>query len=48
MEEGVEKGIEQGRIQGIEENARKMKAAGVAPERISAWTGLSVEEIEKL
>jgi hypothetical protein len=31
-----------------EESARKMKAAGVAPEQISAWTGLSPEEIKRL
>jgi predicted transposase/invertase (TIGR01784 family) len=46
--EGLEEGLARGIEKKAEESARKMKAAGVAPEQISAWTGLSPEEINRL
>ena len=51
-EHGLEKGLEQGRAEGELEAARKlacvMKADGEPVERISRYTGLSADEIEKL
>ena len=52
IEQGLEKGLEQGRAEGELEAARKlacvMKADGEPVERISRYTGLSADEIEKL
>ena len=56
LEEGLEKGIEVGEKIGLEkgaqqkaiETARKMLLKGVPIEDISEFTGLSVEEIERL
>jgi len=59
LEEGRAKGLEEGRTKGLEEgraekladrieSARKMKADGMAAESISKYTGLPVEEIQKL
>ena len=60
MEKGIEKGrqegIEKGRQEGIEKGkkdeqiaiAREMKKENMSLELISRFTGLSVEEIEKL
>ena len=51
-EQGLEQGLEQGRAEGELEAARKlaraMKADGEPVERISKYTGLSSEEIERL
>ena len=51
-EQGLEQGLEQGRAEGELEAARKlaraMKADGEPVERISKYTGISSEEIEKL
>ena len=44
MEEGLEKGREEARL----ESARKLKQMGVAAEIIAEATGLSIEEICKL
>ena len=52
MEKGLAEGMEKGLAEGIEtasrENARRMKADGMAAELIAKYTGLSVEEIEAL
>ena len=56
LEKGIEQGLEQGRTEGlasgcnaaIMELARVMKADGEPVERISRYTGLSADEIEKL
>ena len=52
LEKGIEQGLEQGRAEGELEAARKlacvMKADGEPVERISRYTGLSADEIEKL
>jgi hypothetical protein len=37
-----------GKVEGIRENAQKMKQAGISPEQISGITGLSGGEIENL
>jgi hypothetical protein len=34
--------------QGLKRSARNMKADGVSTEQIAKWTGLTVEQIEKL
>ena len=52
MDRNYEQGLEQGRAEGELEAARKlacvMKADGEPVERISRYTGLSADEIEKL
>lgn len=52
MEEGMEKGMEKGLEKGHEEEknqiARKMKSDGLPIDIISKYTGLSVEEIERI
>lgn len=47
-EEGIVIGREQGRAEALVEMARTMKADGLAPQAIANYTGLSVEEIERL
>ena len=50
--EGREEGRAEGRAEGMEanrrENARRMKADGMPPELIAKYTGLTMEEIDKL
>jgi predicted transposase/invertase (TIGR01784 family) len=46
--EGVQKGIEQGKIEGKIEVAKNLKAIRMDFKQISELTGLSIEEIEKL
>ena len=46
--EGLEKGIEKGKAEERIENARKMKADGMAVELIAKYTGLTFEEIASL
>lgn len=52
MEKGMEKGLEKGLEKGHEEEknqiARKMKSDGLPVDIISKYTGLSVEEIERI
>lgn len=56
MEEGMEKGLEKGMEKGLEKGheeeknqiARKMKSDGLPVDIISKYTGLSVEEIERI
>jgi predicted transposase/invertase (TIGR01784 family) len=56
LEYREKKGIEKGRKEGIEKgiekekifNARKMKDDNLPYEKISQYTGLSIEQIEKL
>jgi predicted transposase/invertase (TIGR01784 family) len=43
--QGKEDGREEGRYQEKLESARKMKQAGLPPEQIAGFTGLSPEEI---
>ena len=51
-EEGIKEGIEKGKLEGIKENsytiAKTMKKDGADINLISKYTGLSIEEIEKL
>lgn len=46
--EGLEKGEARGRAEALTENARRMKADGMASALIAKYTGLSVDEIESL
>ena len=48
MKEGLEKGREEGREETKLENAKNLKALGVAVDIISKATGLPIETIEKL
>ena len=52
MQKGRQQGIQEGRQQGIQENSREiaknMIDDGISYEKISAYTGLSVSEIEKI
>ena len=48
MRTAKEQGIEQGRIKGRIEVAKKMKARGMSVEEIAELTGLSPQEIENL
>ena len=48
LERGLEKGLEQGELQKAQAIARNMLAENEPPAKISKFTGLSVEEIEKL
>lgn len=43
-----EEGREEGREEALKETARKMKVAGMTTGQISAFTGLGVDEVEKL
>ena len=45
---GLEKGLVEGRAEGVLETARNLKKLGVDVSTIMVATGLSVEEIEKL
>ena len=45
---GIAKGEAKGRTEALKENARKMKADGMATGLIAKYTGLTVEEIESL
>ena len=46
--EGLAKGRAEGRVEGKAEDARAMKADGMAPELIAKYTGLTAEEIAQL
>lgn len=46
--EGIEKGIEKGINQEKIQNAKKMKRDGLDTKDIAKYTGLSLEDIEKL
>lgn len=48
LEKGLEKGEAKGRAEALMENARRMKADGMATGLIAKYTGLTVEEIESL
>ena len=48
LEKGLEKGEAKGRAEAMMENARRMKADGMASALIAKYTGLSVNEIEQL
>lgn len=43
--EGIEIGIEKGKIEGNREDAKKMLAKKLSPDLIAEVTGLSIEEI---
>ncbi len=45
--EGLEKGVEKGRKEGVCEMARRMRREGMASDVISRLTGLSPEEFEE-
>ena len=47
-EQGLEKGRAEGELEAARKQARVMKADGEPVERISRYTGLSADEIEKL
>lgn len=47
-QEGMEKGMEKGMLAAKLDNARKMKADGMADELISKYTGLPLEEIANI
>jgi predicted transposase/invertase (TIGR01784 family) len=47
-EEGVAEGVEKGRKEACQENARRFKALGLSDEQIAIGTGLSLEEIAVL
>ena len=46
--EGKEEGRAEGKAEANIDNARKMKADGMPTELIAKYTGLTIEEIEKL
>ena len=46
--EGKEEGRAEGKAEANMDNARKMKADGMPVELITKYTGLTIEEIEKL
>jgi len=48
LEKGEAKGRAEGRVEALMENARRMKADGMATDLIAKYTGLSVNEIEQL
>ena len=52
IEEGRKEGIEEGRLEGAElkaiETAKKMLCDKLSVESISKYTGLTLEEVEKL
>lgn len=48
MEKGLEKGLEKGHEEEKNQIARKMKSDGLPVDIISKYTGLSVEEIERI
>ena len=48
MEKGMENGMEKGMLAAKLDNARKMKADGMADELISKYTGLPLEEIANI
>jgi len=47
-EEGIQEGIEKGKLEEAREIAREMKKDGLLFEQISKFTKLSIEEIERL
>ena len=47
-QEGKQEGLVEGEFKGKLEDARVMKEDGVSNEKISKYTGLSIEEISKL
>ena len=48
MEKGRAEGMEKGRAEANVDNAKRMKADGMAPELIAKYTGLTVDEIAAL
>jgi predicted transposase/invertase (TIGR01784 family) len=48
IEQSIEKGMQQGKLEEAKEIAREMKKDGLPLLRISKFTKLSIEEIEKL
>ena len=48
LKKGLAEGRAEGRAEGIADIARKMLSDGWAPETISNYTGLSIEQIGKL
>jgi len=48
LEQGLKKGIEQGKKENSTEIAKNMKNKNIDIQTISACTGLSIEEIEKI
>ena len=48
FEEGLEKCVEEGKVLANVESARKKKSDGMPVELITKYTGLTIEEIEKL
>ena len=48
IEQGIERGIERGKAEERLENARKLKALGVAHDIICQATGLTAEEVAAL
>ncbi|WP_424100513.1 hypothetical protein [Moorena producens] len=52
IQEGIEQGIEEGRQEGRQEEkqqiAKQMKTAGLPAQDIAQYTGLSMDEIDRL
>lgn len=48
LEQGIEQGKAEGKIEANKSTAKKMKKDGLPSEMISKYTGLTIEEIEKL
>ena len=48
LAEGREKGLAEGRAEGCMETARRMLADGLSNEKVSQYSGLSLEEVQKL
>ncbi len=48
VEQGEQKGIQKGRVEGLLETAKKMKKDNLPIEMILKYTGLSSKEIEAL
>ncbi|MBQ4162644.1 MAG: hypothetical protein IJD84_07180 [Parabacteroides sp.] len=47
-EEGVEKGKQEGKLEGLYQTATNMKKSGIDLQTIVNCTGLTLEEVEKL
>ncbi|NEN96165.1 MAG: hypothetical protein F6K50_11680, partial [Moorea sp. SIO3I7] len=52
IEQGIKQGIKQGRAEGRQEEkqqiAKQMKAAGLPAQDIAQYTGLTIDEIDRL